>query len=86
MIHPTIDSTEKFFSQVLKDSFAAFRVTYLIKTREENGVLLKKIVKTTVELDERKAAVAISEQRLKEVTVAVVASDAKTKKIAIRCQ
>jgi len=61
-----------------------FHVNYVIKTREDNGVLLKRIVKTTVELEERKAAVAVSQQKLKEVAVAIVVSDAETKKIATR--
>ena len=76
MIYP-IDSSKRFFGTSLEELFDAFHVIYVIKTREDNGELLESIVKTTVELDERKAAVAVNEQRLKEVAVAIVASDAK---------
>ena len=75
MIKPTINSSKRFFCTSLEESHDAFHVNYVIKTREDNGILLESIIKTTVELEEREAAVAVSQQKLKEVSATIVASD-----------
>eukprot|EP00751_Fragilariopsis_kerguelensis_P016324 CAMPEP_0170832908 /NCGR_PEP_ID=MMETSP0734-20130129/27_1 /TAXON_ID=186038 /ORGANISM="Fragilariopsis kerguelensis, Strain L26-C5" /LENGTH=162 /DNA_ID=CAMNT_0011199145 /DNA_START=45 /DNA_END=530 /DNA_ORIENTATION=- len=84
MIKPTINSLKRFWRKVLEESFAAFCVTFLIKIQQENNLLLENIGKAIVELDEMKAAVVASEQRLKEVAETVVASDAKNKEDAVQ--
>ena len=55
--------------------FGKFHLGYVLKFNKDNGALLDNITATTVELEEKEAAVAVRNERVKEVSAVIVASD-----------
>ena len=55
--------------------FVNFHLGYILKINKDNGTLLDNITATTVELEEKEAAVVVSKEKVKEVSATIVASD-----------
>ena len=75
MIKSKPDCKKQFQGTRLGKKYDIFHFDYVLKIKEDNGVLLDNITKTTVELEEKEATVAVSKQKVKEVSAAIVASD-----------
>ena len=75
MITPRFNDKERFHGTRLGKKFVNFHLGYVLKINEDNGALLDNITATTVELEEKEAAVAVSKERVKEVSAVIVASD-----------
>lgn len=75
MIKPKLNCKKQFHGTLLEKKYNIFHFDHGLKIQEDNGVLLDNITKTTVELEEKEAVVAVSQQKVKEVPAAIVASD-----------
>ena len=75
MITPTFNDKERFHGTRVGKRFGKFHLLYVLKFNKDNGALLDIITATTIELEEKEAAVAVSKERVKEVSAVIVASD-----------